>query len=110
MPNKPKIKQRPWQRKRVAQQRSVDMSCYYNDSRWRKFSKDYKERNPFCIKCQELNIVSSTFYTDHIKRLRDGGALDLNNLKDEDFQPLCVSCHAIKSGKEAHGYREENKK
>jgi len=106
MPNKPTRKQRPWQRKRVAQQRSVDMSWYYNDNRWRVFSKAYKERNPICIKCKDKGKISPTFYTDHIVRLREGAALDLNDLKDYDFQPLCVNCHASKSGKEAHGYKE----
>jgi 5-methylcytosine-specific restriction protein A len=109
MPNKPTRKQRPWQRKRVPQQRSVDMSWYYNDTRWRKYSKSFKERYPFCLKCEELGKVSATVYTDHIKRLRDGGAIDLNILKDEDFQPLCTNCHASKSGKEAHGYKENKK-
>ena len=106
MPNKPNRKLRPWQRKRVVQQRSVDMSWYYNDRRWRAFSKAYKEQHPFCVKCEAIGKATETAYTDHIKRLRDGGALDLNDLKYEDFQPLCVKCHASKSGKEAHGYKE----
>lgn len=109
MPNKPKRKLRPWQRERKVQQRSVDMSWYYNDTRWRRFSESYKERHPFCIKCEADGKVSATDYTDHIKRLRDGGAMNLNDLKDEDFQPLCSICHASKSGKEAHGYKETKK-
>lgn len=107
MPNKPKKIRRPWQHARVKHQRAVDMSWYYNDRRWRKFSMAYKERHPFCIQCEAEGKVSATDYTDHIVRLRDGGALDLNDLKDDDFQPLCAKCHAIKSGKEAHGYKQK---
>lgn len=109
MANKPKRIIRPWQRERKVQSRSVDMSWYYNDPRWRRFSKGFKERHPFCVKCEEQGKVSPSEYTDHIKRLRDGGAVDLNKLKADDFQPLCSNCHASKSGKEAHGYKENKK-
>ncbi|MDH7444661.1 HNH endonuclease [Aquimarina sp. 2201CG14-23] len=106
MARRPNKINRSWKPKRVKQQRSVDMSWYYNDSRWRKFSKRFKEENPLCVKCEEKGLISPSRYTDHIQRLRDGGAPDLNDLKDEDFQPLCDKCHASKSGREAHGYKE----
>ncbi|WP_106791680.1 HNH endonuclease signature motif containing protein [Aquimarina sp. Aq78] len=106
MPNRPKKIKRGWKPERIKHQRSVDMSWYYNDPRWRKFSLGFKERYPLCKKCYEIGLISPTAYTDHIERLRDGGAPDLDHLVDEDFQGLCDSCHASKSGKEAHGYKE----
>lgn len=75
----------------------------YRNNRWRKLSKSYKERNPFCVKCAEEGIVAASQVTDHIQRINDGGdPYDENNL-----QALCKRCHNIKSGKEAHGYREK---
>lgn len=82
------------------------MSWFYNDRRWRVFSSGFKERYPLCRKCKKKGVISKTKYTDHIKRLRDGHGADLDKLRDKDFQPLCGKCHASKSGKEAHGYKE----
>ena len=106
MPVRPKKVKRSWKPERVIQSRSIDMSWFYNDPRWRRFSKRFKENNPLCVKCEAEGRTSATKYTDHVKRLRDGHGADLDNLKDEDYQPLCETCHASKSGKEAHGYKE----
>ena len=106
MPNRPTKMKRSWKPERVAQSRAVNMDWFYNDRRWRNFSKRFKEDNPLCIKCAERGETSQTKYADHKKRLRDGHGADLDNLKDKDFQPLCDTCHASKSGKEAHGYKE----
>lgn len=47
-----------------------------------------------CAECGEL--LESTFHTDHIVALHNGGTNDLENL-----QPLCVKHHAVKTQLEA---------
>lgn len=109
MPSKPQKVNRSWKPERVVQSRIVDMSWFYNDRRWRRFSTWFKEKHPLCALCEAMGITSKTKYTDHIKRLREGYGADLDELKEEDYQALCDSCHAAKSGREAHGVKHKNK-
>ena len=104
MPNKPQKIKRHWvpERQAFKNLNSEKNRNVYNSSKWRKFSKAYKERNPLCVKCQEKGITSKTEVTDHIERVNTGG--DIYSL--DNLQPLCKSCHNRKSGREAHGYRE----
>ena len=103
MPTRPKTKRKPWHEPRKKHKRTKDMRWFYNSRKWRSFSKSYKQRNPLCIKCEEQGFVTPTKVTDHKKvfELCPEG-FDLDNLKDEYFQPLCSSCHNKKSGREAH--------
>lgn len=104
MPNSPKKRNRPWVVKRPKQHRSIDMTWFYNDSRWRKFSKAFKQRHPLCIDCDKKGIVTQTEVTDHKIRYVEGGpGFDLNNLKDKDFEPRCAKCHNSRSGRQSHG-------
>lgn len=110
MPYKPKKNKRPWVKEYKPQQRIVNMDWFYQDYRWRKFSKGFKQRHPLCIRCEEKGISTPTCVTDHKVRYIDGGpGFDLDALKDEDFEPLCDyrfnKCHESKSGKESHGFK-----
>ena len=95
MPTLPRSKRLAWQAERKVQGgRLTDNSAFYNSPRWRKLSKAFKSNNPICAMCEH----EATYYTDHIKPINEGGEMwDINNL-----QPLCVKCHAKKSGQEAH--------
>jgi 5-methylcytosine-specific restriction protein A len=106
MPNAPKKKVRPWVKQYKQHERVVDMVWFYNDTRWRKYSKQYKLTNPLCIECDAKGITTPTAVTDHLVRyINKGPGFNLDELKDEYFQPLCDACHNSKSGKEAHGYK-----
>lgn len=103
MPNKPESKRKPWHKDRVQHKRVKDMRWFYNSRKWRKFSKDYKKRNPLCVSCEAKGIVKEAKVTDHIKTYeRCPEGFDLDNLQDKYMQPLCKKCHDSKSGKEAH--------
>jgi len=106
MPNAPESKKRPWVQPRKKQQRAVNMDWFYQDKRWRKFSKAYKQRHPLCIECDKEGVATPSQVTDHIVRYLDGGlGFDLDNLNDEFFNPLCNKHHNSKSGKESHGFK-----
>lgn len=103
MPNKPEKKRKAYhapERKQHA--RTKNMQWFYNSRRWRKFSKLFRDQNPFCLHCKQQGIVTPATVTDHIDVYEVNPAgFDLDNLKAEHMQPLCDKCHAIKSGKES---------
>ncbi|MFV8280606.1 HNH endonuclease [Christiangramia marina] len=110
MPNKPRIIKPSWvpvHKREAFQNLNKDKNRkVYNSRKWRAFSKNYKERNPLCIKCKEKGIIKASAVTDHIQRVNVGGDI----YDESNLQPLCKSCHNSKSGKEAHGYQEKPRK
>lgn len=110
MPNAPKKKKRPWVAERKPHQRLINMDWFYQDKRWRRFTKGFNLRHPLCKNCEDKGIETPTCVVDHKVRFVDGGpGFDLDDLKDEYFEPLCDyrfnKCHEIKSGKEGNGYK-----
>ena len=103
MPIKPTVKKKQWHTERVQHQRTKDMRWFYNSRKWRKFSKQFKEKNPYCVECEKIGVYEPTKVTDHKQVFEvTPEAFDLDNLQDKYMQPLCNKCHAKKSGKEAH--------
>lgn len=102
MPNAPKKHKRPWAKVYKPHQRSINMDWFYQSYAWRKFSKAYKERHPLCIDCEAEGIVSPSEVTDHkVRYLDDGPGFDLENLKDEYFEPRCNKHHNSRSGRQS---------
>lgn len=103
MPTAPTIKRKPWSVDRVQHKRVKDMRWFYNSRKWRAYSKDYKVRNPFCIKCEEEGIAKASRVTDHKKTFeQDAEGFNLDALHDKYMQPMCKQHHDSKSGKESH--------
>ena len=103
MPYRPTAKKKPWHEKRVVHQRVKDMRWFYNSRTWRKFSANYKTRNPLCVQCESEGIITEATVTDHIytyEKCPEG--FNLDNLEDKYVQGLCKRCHDKKSGREAH--------
>ena len=90
---------RPWQSERKSHERRKKANnTFYNSTKWRKLSKQYKALNPLCILCLKVGEIVAATVTDHIKPINEGGErYDTSNL-----QALCTKCHAQKSGAEAH--------
>ncbi|WP_281681847.1 HNH endonuclease [Zunongwangia profunda] len=110
MPYSRKPKKKPWVQERKPFYRAHNNSWFYNDYRWRKFTKRYKQRHPLCKDCKENNRVTETKVVDHKVQYKKGApGWDLDNLKDEDFNPMCASCHNSKSSYEGKGMIKLNK-
>ncbi|WP_420401359.1 HNH endonuclease [Flagellimonas sp.] len=103
MPYRPEKKKRPWRDDYKPFQSVREDHSFYNSRKWRKTSTAYREKNPFCVKCQEEGRITQAEVTDHIVRIKDGG----EPYDERNLQALCKSCHNRKSGKEAHGYKEK---
>lgn len=75
-------------------QRRIERTVTY-DEKWRKFSQDYRKKNPFCVECLKLgNHNIHNIQVDHIIPLEQRPDLkyDVDNL-----QSLCRSHHGKKT-------------
>lgn len=75
----------------------IDRTAEY-DSRWRKFSAEYRKQNPFCVECLRVGAYNSQhLHVDHIipLELAPQRKYDVSNV-----QVLCRSCHSKKTAKE----------
>lgn len=102
MANTPNKINRPWKPKKIAFDRPIDFSWFYNSWKWRKTSKTYRESNPICEcnRCIKEEFIRPAEVCDHIKGLKY--LLD-NNLDPYDWnelQSMSKECHNIKSGSE----------
>ena len=90
---------RPWiiKKQRGEEKRSADYE-FYNSTRWRRFRQRFLRENPLCALCFNRGIIAEAAVADHIKPIRLGG----ERLNAKNIQPLCKTCHAQKSGREAH--------
>jgi 5-methylcytosine-specific restriction protein A len=64
-------------------------------AKWDAYSARYRKANPYCRPCQALGRATPTAAVDHIAPVtgpRDPGFWDRAN-----HQPICRSCHAIKT-------------
>ena len=102
MANLPKKIQRSYKPERIAFERPVDLSWFYNQWKWKKISKAYRLQNPICEcdECKKNEIVLPAEVCDHVRGLKF--LLD-NNLDPFDFKELksmSKKCHNKKSGSE----------
>lgn len=62
---------------------------FYHSKVWRKFSRNYLDRNPNCVDCLARGIVSLAVITDHIRQRSKGGP---DFPPDNGLRGLCRSC------------------
>jgi 5-methylcytosine-specific restriction endonuclease McrA len=86
-----------WLPKRKMHERIVDNEGFYNSSKWRKFSRFYKDNHPLCIECEREGLVGPADVTDHIIRIEAGG----DKWSEDNMQSLCNQHHNSKSGRES---------
>ena len=103
MPSLSKSTPRPWQpkpkeRKLYKTWQADGDNILYRSKKWKALRKQVLQQEPICRQCRDNGIIIEAVAVDHITPVRLGGSFwDINNL-----QPLCMKCHASKSGKEAH--------
>lgn len=98
MPKLNSSRPRAWIKKRKRVAAITDNSNFYNSRQWRRLRQYVMQMNPLCKYCKEKGIIKAGECIDHIIPIRFGG----DKLSISNLQTLCNSCHAVKSGKEAH--------
>jgi 5-methylcytosine-specific restriction protein A len=73
----------------------------YN-SRWARYSREYRARNPLCVKCQEQGKVTPAQHVDHITPTK--GKDDPLHWEPSNHQSVCISCHNAKTRKDEMGH------
>ena len=66
----------------------------YN-GKWRKLRAAFLQRNPLCTKCMAQGVITPATVVDHIIPHRGNQQLFWD---EENWQPLCKSCHDQKTG------------
>ena len=86
--------------------KSPEHKAVYNNSRWAKASRTFRERNPLCVHCLERGITTPATCVDHIIPHGYNWELfwDSNN-----WQSLCWSCHSKKTAKDNKGWGKSGK-
>lgn len=101
MPNLPRSGVKyPWMKSNIKEgkRQTEKENEFYHTSQWRKIREYVLKREPLCRQCMKDKRIRAANIVDHIIPVSKGGSIyDTRNL-----QPLCDSCHARKSGKEAH--------
>lgn len=101
MPRLKPYRKAPWTSAPTPRKLSEDYD-FYNSASWRKLAKSFlhQPENVICKECKDEGRFDAATVVDHIVPIRLGGAK-----RDElNLQGLCTHHHAIKSGKEKHGY------
>lgn len=67
-------------------------------ARWKAYSEAYRRKHPLCRPCQAQNRETPTDAVDHIQPVT--GPTDPRFWARDNHQPICRSCHAIKTAQE----------
>ena len=66
---------------------------------WRRIRARFLAEYPLCAECLEHSLTVPAEEVDHIKPKRMGGTDEWDNL-----QPLCKTCHSVKTEREDNPY------
>ena len=97
MPKRPDKIKRSYVVERKPFERSTDNSEFYNSWAWRKFRKQYLDKNPLCVECDNSGVVTVATVVDHIVQIIKGG----ESLSESNVQSLCEHHHNSKSALES---------
>lgn len=91
--------EKPIKPRQQKQYTTDELAKQYQTTRWRKLSALFKMKNPLCIRCLAKSIYTPVAVADHINPVANGGSMyDWENL-----QPLCKSCHQVKTNEDRWG-------
>ena len=66
--------------------------------KWQKYARRFLENHPLCARCAARDVVTVARCVDHITPVT--GPDDPSFWKKSNHQPLCFSCHSIKTQSE----------
>lgn len=99
-----KFRPKPSGAKRIGSGSPKDWQRLYSLPGWRRASRDYRAANPLCRTCQQSGRDEPVAVVDHIIPHRGNMRLFWSR---DNWQPLCLACHHIKSTQEKADFRTE---
>ena len=69
----------------------------YNTARWKKKRLWFIKRNPACVHCKNKGVFTPATVVDHINPAANE---EIDFWEISNWQPLCATCHNIKSSEE----------
>ena len=88
---------RQWDNTQRAQERQRRRALPTSSAAWRALRREVLREQPLCVHCLRAGRVRAATVVDHL----DGNAM---NNERSNLQPLCLSCHAIKTAREDGGF------
>ena len=88
---------RQWDNIQRAKARQVRRALPTSSAAWRALRREVLREQPLCVHCLRAGRVRAATVVDHL----DGNAM---NNERGNLQPLCLSCHAIKTAREDGGF------
>lgn len=76
---------------------AIDATLRQRGEAWQVRRIAQLQSEPLCKHCADLGLVTLANQVDHVRPLWSGPGLDI----DDNLQSLCVTCHAIKTAREA---------
>ena len=76
----------------------------YNSSRWQRLRKQFLMKHPLCVECKKRDRVTPATVVDHVIPHKGNEELFWSQ---ENWQPLCKSCHDRKTAKEDGRWRKK---
>lgn len=99
MPYRPKETRPNWIPERKAhERRRKGNKALYNSQAWRRDRAAFLSYFPLCAICESRGLYTAATVSDHVVPINQGGDV----WSWDNRQALCDTCHAVKSGKEAH--------
>lgn len=69
---------------------------FYHSRRWRRMSRNYRAKHPFCKLCRQKGLYTHAQIVDHIIPIRTPKGWQ-KRWDESNFQSLCIRCHNRKS-------------
>ncbi len=88
---------RQWDNTARAKARQSRRAWHTGDARWRALRAEVLREQPLCVQCARAGRLRLASVVDHV----DGNAM---NNERSNLQPLCSSCHAVKTAREDGGF------
>lgn len=101
MPDRPLKIKAPWNKAKPSGIRERQRDGFYHKNAWTVASRIFREENPLCVECRKVGRLVAATVTDHIIP-KD---ICQDPWDQSNWQPLCKTCHAVKSAKDKQHFK-----
>lgn len=97
-------RKRPWHKDNRTHGFSKKNQDFYNSSKWRNYSRNYRLKNRRCYICNKIHADYRGLMVEHVIPIEQGGS----KWDERNHGSICKNpCAKIKTGKERQGLKYE---